>query len=620
MAVNKNYLVLLTFIYLAAFNSGIAQQTYNILAKIGNKSITSEEFVKRFESVPRFSNQIEDAIKELKDELYYTLIAEKLFALEGESMQLDTIEMVQYRLNYIKELLIRDALFRSEILSKVDVSDQKVVLEMAKASVTLKLKYIASRDEKEIRGIYDMLLKGVPFDTLFEARYGNKGGVFTFTAGYGDLDPETEDSIYVKKQGEFTIPVKSDDLWMIYKIEEKKDTVFKTAQDVENEFKRIRKLTEQNQQDKLTQEYLIKLLTDKKINSDGKMLRLTGDKILELFRQYHTDKTTGKILKEPPYLFEYREFRELKNSISQKLLNALYVDIPGSPITLKDFLYFLLDDKLSLYSLQEERVYKVLYDKTRKLIENKLITIEGMKQGFDKTPSVTEDLQIWKDFYLAQAYQTLIADSSKVSDREAQEYYNRRYKGGSGGLMLRIKEIFTGSIDNAALVLDKLNAGGNFDELVKIYNERESTKETGGEWEWFPSGTNGAIGAAAAKLGVGKYYGPIANDGGFSIILLVDKKLNEAFESDEFEILKNKIKRDIAYNRHKEFMVKNTADLAVKYGLKTDAAALNSVNVTNTNILIYRLFGFGGRMVAFPITTPFMEWFEFYKGRISDGL
>ncbi|NUM72550.1 MAG: hypothetical protein HUU43_17040, partial [Ignavibacteriaceae bacterium] len=181
MEVNRIYLILITVLCIGAFNISSAQGTENVLAKIGNKNLTSEEFVKRFESVPRFSNQIKDAMKELKDELFYTLVAEKLFALEGESLRLDTIESIRYRLSYIRDLLIRDALYRDEILSKVDVSDQKIVLEMAKASVTLKLKYITSRDRKEITDLYNMLLNGVPFDTLFDARYGKDGGVFTFT-------------------------------------------------------------------------------------------------------------------------------------------------------------------------------------------------------------------------------------------------------------------------------------------------------------------------------------------------------------------------------------------------------------------------------------------------------
>jgi len=620
MEVNRIYLIIITVLCIGAFNISSAQGTENVLAKIGNKNLTSEEFVKRFESVPRFSNQIKDAMKELKDELFYTLVAEKLFALEGESLRLDTIESIRYRLSYIRDLLIRDALYRDEILSKVDVSDQKIVLEMAKASVTLKLKYITSRDRKEITDLYNMLLNGVPFDTLFDARYGKDGGVFTFTAKYGDLDPEIEDSIYVKKPGEFTVPLLSDDLWLIYKIQDKKDTVYKTAQDVENEFKRIKKLTEQKQQNLLAREYLIKLLTGKKINSDGKVLRVIGNKITDVIKTLNTDKSTGLLTKQPPFPFEYREFREVKNSLSSKDLDAVYVDIPGNPVTVRDFLYFLMDDKLSLTVFENERVYKLLYDKTRTMIENRLITIEGIKKGLDKTPAVTEDLQIWKDFYLSQAYQTILADSSKVTDDEAREYYNRRYKGGSGGLLLKIKEIFTSGIDNAGIVLEKLDKGENFDKLAELYNERESTRGSNGEWDWFPSGTNGEIGAAAAKLPVGKYYGPVANEGGYSIILLVDKKVNESFSSDEFEVMKNKIKKDIAFSRQKEFMIKNTSDLALKYGVNMNNDLLNGVQVTNSNILIYRLFGFGGRMVAFPITTPFMDWLEYFKTKTKEGL
>jgi len=57
-------------------------------------------------------------------------------------------------------------------------------------------------------------------------------------------------------------------------------------------------------------------------------------------------------------------------------------------------------------------------------------------------------------------------------------------------------------------------------------------------------------------------------------------------------------------------MIDNTVNLAHKYGVKVNENLLYNLPVTNYNMMVYRYMGFGGRLLAVPLTPTFIEWVE----------
>ncbi len=68
------------------------------------------------------------------------------------------------------------------------------------------------------------------------------------------------------------------------------------------------------------------------------------------------------------------------------------------------------------------------------------------------------------------------ADSIKISDREVEDYISQLNNKPGSDLKVNIIEILTDNIDDAEKILDELNGGKNFKELVSIYNKRTSTQ------------------------------------------------------------------------------------------------------------------------------------------------
>ena len=166
------------------------QQNNKIIAKIGNIEISEQEFLERYELTPVLGKEIKSDAEALKEEVLHALIAEKLFSLKAQEMNIDTSEIVRRTLEGYEKLFVRDALYKKEIREKAaHTADSLLTLYVGKASQVW-FTYITAADAKEINNIYAILKRGVPFDsvyTMFNPTYD------TLKTRIGDHDTAVEE-------------------------------------------------------------------------------------------------------------------------------------------------------------------------------------------------------------------------------------------------------------------------------------------------------------------------------------------------------------------------------------------------------------------------------------------
>ena len=70
----------------------------------------------------------------------------------------------------------------------------------------------------------------------------------------------------------------------------------------------------------------------------------------------------------------------------------------------------------------------------------------------------------------------------------------------------------------------------------------------------------------------------------------------------------------IALSKMDKLLNEKTIELAKKYKVNfQDEQVLKKVETSQLNTFTYRLIGFGGKIAAFPITTPMYDWFKVYQ-------
>ncbi len=179
------------------------------------------------------------AEESLKKEVLYSIIAEKLWALEAESMGLDNSELIKLTYKAIEKMYVRDALFRQEILNKIQLSDDYLNEAFRRNNLVLNLNYLFSEDETVINDFYTQLINGVDFYSIFLKRPESKLQENPYQVSYGQMDKNVEDILYNLKPGEFTQPIKAPKGFYIFKLLSTQTKIIENAQQAEEQKKYV---------------------------------------------------------------------------------------------------------------------------------------------------------------------------------------------------------------------------------------------------------------------------------------------------------------------------------------------------------------------------------------------
>ena len=128
----------------------------------------------------------------------------------------------------------------------------------------------------------------------------------------------------------------------------------------------------------------------------------------------------------------------------------------------------------------------------------------------------------------------------------------------------------------------------------------------------------GEIGQIAKNLSVGDIYGPIEIEDKYVIFKLIDKQEDSIKLPKEFNEIKAELKKELKGQKISNKMIENTVKLANKYGVTVNEKLLFNLPTTNYNMMVYRYMGFGGRLLAVPLTPTFIEWVEKWQKSQQD--
>lgn len=586
--------------------AAIAQSETDVLATIGSKKITVEEFQNRFDFMPH-QNYSSSNIDSVKKEFIYSLVAEKLWALEADELQIDTIESVKLSLKSLERLFVKDELYKREVESKIKITGEEIAIGLSRVTRILEMNIAASPDSQKIWNLYSELLASDNFDSIAAAsKLPNK----VSEVKLGSLQDEgIEDIVYSLQINQFTKPILSNRNWFIFKLigDRSDETIDLNKEHARNIV--IKTLSDRKSQ-KIGREYLEGIFKNRMITADRKVFEIFFENlkkvILERIKKADTDTSLSIQLLQTDLL-------QCLARIDKENLNKDFTIVDSDTLTIKDYVYYLIYQKIEFKSLEDIEAKIILNMAVRQFIETSVLYNEGLKSNLDKLKSFKRDVQTWRNYYLSELLMDSYADSIKVTDEEVSKVINEDHVL-SSNFKVNIREILIDNIEDAELILNELNGGKEFESLVRIYNQREWTKKSNGEWGFFNPNDAGEIGRIAAGLNIGQIYGPIKVNEGYSIFKLIDKRnqssnQNSIADQDSLKFIRIKI----ALSKVDNLINDKTVSLARKYKINLNEQLLKNTEVSELNTFTYRFIGFGGKIAAFPITIPMYEWYKQYK-------
>lgn len=596
----KSLLIQFIIIFLLLVRIWPASDT--LLVKIGSSGITLDEFQQRYELIPHTSRIGKKDINQKKQDLLYSLIAEKLWARNAEELKLDTSDVMQITFKIIEKMFVRDALYKIEITDKIKISDQEKIDGLKKIYYNLQLDLIQQADSSKAFGIYNSIKSGNHFDSL---KIKLSQPISPITVKYGEFVENVENELYSLEENQISKPIKSNTGWIIFKLIKKEyEPISSRNQAVMSVEEIIRK----RKTDELYNQFFEKFFKNKKIETDGVLFWSLVDRIAE---QLNKKKNENLIRDGEMISLEVNDLLKIEEHLGNDTLKMNFIKFDKSPITLKEFIRDLIFDGFSVDNIDLNFLSKKLNARVRLYIEHELLAQEGYERGLQNLPEVKQSISMWKDNYLAKILKNYLLDSIKVSDDELYEYYVNKLKNFNGSITeVNIVEILNDSLEVIEKVLHEMEKGTDMRLLASIHTKRTWTKSNGGEFGFFPVSMYGDIGRIAANMKIGEVYGPIKLPEGYSIFKLIDKKEANLDSTISFEDIKYELRKNLFYQKSTKFFIDYTVKLANKYGIEINEQLLNSTEVLDMNLFVFRYLGFGGRITAVPMVLPFNEWYQ----------
>lgn len=584
----------------------LCSQKTETVAKVGQSVITKEYFENRFKLSPQLKATGATAEKERYNFLY-TLIAEKLWAEYALGKGLDTADFMKQSFEPIRKMYIRDALFRKEISEKVKITPIEILQTFSKLRYSLNVKFLFSEDSTEAFTFYLRLSSGESIDSMLKGRtendYQPNGLEIAYTKSN---DYILEEKLYgLKQPGDVLKPYKDKNGWFVFQLMGLIDNV-----SPENSAERLQKtakeLLEAKKTDSIYQVFYKKFFGGTRIETNGELFWSLHEKLLYLMTRDSSKRKDERFQAGMEY------FDELSGMFGGDTLALPFLNLDNKPVILADFLTLFLFERFSINSLNAQHLSVILNNRVKFIIEQELLYREAVKRGMDKLPEVKNDITMWRDYYLAAKGREEYTKSITITDEEVENFYKDLRQKDAGQVFVNLREIETDSLEHIQEILEQTKNGVSFEELAKKYNQSENTRQTNGETGLKRAEELGDIGYIAKALRTGEIYGPLRIRERYVIFKVLEKKVDST-GVPEFDSVKSALRSRVLEEKRRKEIDIYTASLADRAGVKIFPEVMAESTAENLQMILFRFMGFGGRIVAFPVTSPNYQWIEQWK-------
>jgi peptidyl-prolyl cis-trans isomerase C len=158
------------------------------------------------------------------------------------------------------------------------------------------------------------------------------------------------------------------------------------------------------------------------------------------------------------------------------------------------------------------------------LVKQFILAQEAEKLGLDKTPDVSNQIELTQKAILANAFVQNYTRTHPVSDDELKAAYEK-FKAQAAGKEYKARHILVQDEADARAIVAKLKRNPQiFEALAKEKSKDTGSRDNGGELGWFdPRTMVPEFGEAVSKLAKGQFTDqPVKSKFGYHVILLED--------------------------------------------------------------------------------------------------
>ncbi len=576
------------------------------LAMVGPLPITARDLIERIQLLPWPEKENPATYDTAKAKGLYSLIAEKLFALEGRKHNLADDAKARIAIATLEQALVRDELYKREIRSKVDVSADEIAEGLRRFGSQLEVLSLSVRSKAEGDSLARQLAKSSDPNPIIGSLIGLVLRVDTMIIRFGGGELAVEHAAYSTGRERVSSPVFSRSSgWTVLYLLDRSPNPAASRMSLRERRHHVREIIKARKEQQEAHRFSLNMLSGKRARTDSSVFMLLATMLHEGLQQMVEERS-----------FMVSEWVDYLKRRSEPYLEKPLVRLNGRSLSVEDVLEALRYEDRPMRPAGVEDVQLQFNEVIKRVVELYLLSQVGYARGLQHSSAVQRDVRTWSDAWIAQRYIHMLSDTVAVSEQEVREfmmqnadYYGRAYE-------VSVHEILLPDLESAMRVLDEIEQGEGFEQLARTWTTRNEWRESGGESGYFLVLQHPAIGIAALQHDVGEIVGPLRLPEGYSIFKILGKR-KRAEDVPAIEEVMAHAQKELLGIKRQRIVDRMLAELSQEFLVHVWEGRLRRVEIIRSNMVTRRLIGFGGVMMAVPMLQPQWGWMREVRGRIQ---
>jgi hypothetical protein len=601
----RRRVVLLTISGLLSAGVSFAQQTRPLpsdtLAEVAGRAITSRDLIERQELMPWPGKDRADRADSVKIKALQSLVAEQLLATEAASRGLGKDSASLRRVHSLERLLVRDELYRREVLPKAAPTKAEVQEGLKRAPWSVSVLLLTAADRS---GAMQILRALTGTDSAAHALLPSLVRQSdTLTISFGTARREIEDAAYTLSPRKRAVgPLEIKPLgWVVLAFRTRIPNDRFLQQPLPDRIRSVQNTIRRVKESELSGRYYASFLGSKKAEADPALFDRLAGTALEILR-------SDSLRYQKQGVYSIGMIVDTLRILLEPILDSAFVQMEGGPMTFGEVLDGYTYLRFGLPSLEERSFRSRLNGTIRDIIGAEYLAREGFRQNLQHSEPVRHDIETWAGYWNSLELERSVRESVQVSNEDVIAFLVAH-----GGVLgspyeVNVREILTDSLSAAARLLEQLLGGADMAELARQFSRRQGWAGRGGESLWFRVSGYPEIGFRALEADSGELVGPLKVPNGYSLFRVLGKRHAPGDSLISFDSLKTLARQKVKGEKAQHLLSRRIAESARAYGAKIYYERLRSVDITRQNMVTRRIIGFGGVMVAVPTLIPQYLW------------
>lgn len=576
------------------------------LAWVGTSVITARDFLERFELMPwpgkdRRAEHDSARIKALR-----SLVAERLLAQEAAARGVGKDSVTQRQVAGLERMMVRDALFRREVVGRISFTDREVSEGMKRYPKERIVLFLAAPSEDAVRdlrtavrrpGTIDSLLHTLPRSILMR--------VDTMTVTFGAIDRILEDSAYALSvrrplSGPFRSPLYG---WGVLALLAEHPSGEAAKKSVPDRIRAVENILRARKQTERANAYSGSILSRQRGEADPERF----ERFAAAFHAVMMTDTLARATRNG-FRFSVDDLDRVEQVMGDEALLPL-VMIGSGPMTVRDVIDAFRGREFQFTSLHPELFRNRLNAMIRDVVATELLGREGYAMNLHNSEAVRHDVQVWADHWAAAAMARVLRDTVSVTDADVAAYLTAHVRDLGRSYAVNIREVLADSLLTVLEALDRVIGGEPMADVARSLSRRTAWAERGGVSGFFRVDSLPELGMAALLTDSGSYGGPVHLREGYAVFQVLGKRRTGidtlAPPPDSLMAAGRKLLRA---ERREQAVRDIVTDLARRAGVRIDVGRLRALQVNPSNMVTRRYIGFGGVVTAVPSIAPLWDW------------